>query len=62
MQETASNPIIMGTAFWIATAIFLGAYGLIVSESPKLVVDWNVIILLVGRMVITNIRKPTGVF
>jgi len=32
MQETASHPIIMGPAFWIATAIFLGAYGLIISE------------------------------
>ena len=32
MQETASNQIIMGPAFWIATASFLGAYGLIISE------------------------------
>ncbi len=32
MQEAASNQIIMGPAFWIATAIFLGAYGLIISE------------------------------
>jgi Na+/H+ antiporter NhaD/arsenite permease-like protein len=86
----SSPQIIMGPTFWLATAIFIISYALIVSEkihktiiavfgaaltivlgivtqddafhSLELGVDWNVIFLLAGMMIIVNIMKPTGVF
>jgi Na+/H+ antiporter NhaD/arsenite permease-like protein len=86
----ASSEIVMGPTFWIATTVFLLAYGLIMWDkihktilaifgatllivigivtqeeaftSMDIGVDWNVIFLLVGMMVIINIMKPTGVF
>ncbi len=76
--------------FWIATAIFILSYGLIVSEKldktkvaligaglmmtlkvvsqyeafydVKYAVDYNVIFLLIGMMIIVNILSKTGVF
>ena len=90
MKETFACQIEMGLKFWIATSIFLLAYGLIIWEkvhktiiavfgaallivlgivtqeeafnSLELGIDWNVIFLLVGMMIIINIMKPTGVF
>ena len=81
--------VTMDTAFWAATAIFLVAYALIVSERIHktivalsgaslilllkiieqreafhvldLGVDWNVVLLLVGMMIIVNLMRPTGV-
>jgi Na+/H+ antiporter NhaD/arsenite permease-like protein len=89
-HETVPNQIVMDSAFWIATAIFLLAYGLIIWDkihktiiaifgaallivvgivtqeeafhSTDIGVDWNVIFLLIGMMVIINIMKPTGCF
>ncbi len=82
--------VIMDTTFWIATAVFILAYVVIVSEKvhktivaivgaslmlvlkileqheafhvEELGVDWNVIFLLIGMMVIINILKETGFF
>lgn len=76
--------------FWIATAIFIVSYGLIVSErldktkvaligaglmmvlkiisqheafyDEKYAIDYNVIFLLIGMMIIVNILSKTGVF
>ncbi|HHT9110923.1 MAG TPA: SLC13 family permease [Candidatus Brocadiaceae bacterium] len=76
--------------FWIATAIFLVSYGLIVSErldktkvaligaglmlilkiinqqeafyEEKYSIDYNVIFLLIGMMIIVNILGKTGIF
>jgi Na+/H+ antiporter NhaD/arsenite permease-like protein len=89
-HETVPNQIVMNLTFWIATAIFLLAYGLIIWDkihktiiaifgaallivigiitqeeafhSTDIGVDWNVIFLLIGMMVIINIMKPTGCF
>ena len=89
-HETVPNQIVMDPTFWIATAIFLLAYGLIIWDkihktiiaifgasllivmgivtqkeafhSTDIGVDWNVIFLLIGMMVIINIMKPTGCF
>jgi Na+/H+ antiporter NhaD/arsenite permease-like protein len=89
-MATVSSQIVMGPVFWIATALFLLSYALIIQDkihktiiaicgaalmivigivtqneafhSLDLGVDWNVIFLLVGMMVIINIMKPTGVF
>jgi Na+/H+ antiporter NhaD/arsenite permease-like protein len=89
-HETVPNQIVMDSAFWFATAIFLLAYGLIIWDkihktiiaifgaallivmgivtqeeafhSTDIGVDWNVIFLLIGMMVIINIMKPTGCF
>jgi Na+/H+ antiporter NhaD/arsenite permease-like protein len=90
MHETVANQIVMGTSFWIATTVFLLAYGLIIWDkihktiialfaaallivigivtqeeaftSMDIGVDWNVIFLLIGMMIIINIMKPTGCF
>ena len=76
--------------FWIATAIFIASYGLIVSEKlektkvalvgaglmlilkivsqheafydEKFAIDYNVIFLLIGMMIIVNILSKTGLF
>src|SRR3990167_9069451 len=76
--------------FWIATAIFIASYGLIVSEkldktkvaligaglmmilkivsqhdafyNEKFAIDYNVIFLLIGMMIIVNILSKTGLF
>lgn len=76
--------------FWIATAIFIVSYGLIVSEKldktkvaligaglmivlkivsqreafyeEKFAIDYNVIFLLIGMMIIVNILSKTGLF
>ncbi len=76
--------------FWIATAIFIVSYGLIVSEKldktkvaligaglmiilkivsqhdafyeEKYAIDYNVIFLLIGMMIIVNILSKTGLF
>jgi Na+/H+ antiporter NhaD/arsenite permease-like protein len=89
-HETVANQIVMDPTFWIATAVFLLAYGLIIWDkihktiiaifgaallivmgiitqeeafhSVDIGVDWNVIFLLIGMMVIINIMKPTGCF
>lgn len=91
-QETslALQPLVMDTAFWTATAIFVISYAIITSEkihktivaivgaslvlilkilqqneafhSQDFGIDWNVIFLLIGMMVIVNLIKPTGMF
>jgi Na+/H+ antiporter NhaD/arsenite permease-like protein len=89
-HETVANQIVMGPSFWIATTVFILAYGLIIWDkihktilavfgaallivvgivtqeeafhSTDIGVDWNVIFLLIGMMVIINIMKPTGCF
>lgn len=76
--------------FWIATAIFIVSYGLIVSEKldktkvaligagmmlvlkivnqheafygEKYGIDYNVIFLLIGMMIVVNILSKTGIF
>ncbi|MCF6159654.1 MAG: hypothetical protein E3K32_14055 [wastewater metagenome] len=76
--------------FWVATAIFIVAYGLIVSEKldktkvalagaclmivlkivdqhevfyeEKYAIDYNVIFLLIGMMIIVHILSKTGIF
>jgi len=91
-QETSLvlQPLLMDTAFWTATAIFVISYAIITSEkihktivaivgaslvlilkilqqneafhSQDFGIDWNVIFLLIGMMVIVNLIKPTGMF
>jgi Na+/H+ antiporter NhaD/arsenite permease-like protein len=90
MSPEIATPTQFDTTFWIATTIFIVAYGIIISEKihktivavcgaslmlilhildqheafhlEEFGVDWNVIFLLIGMMIIINLMKPTGVF